>query len=385
MAYDFDTPIDRRQSDSAKWAKYADRDIIPMWVADMDFRSPPEVIEAIKRRADHGVFGYARHPRELDEAVTALCEDHYRWPVDPEWLTWFPGVMTGVSAVCRTLGAPGDDVLTTTPAYPPFLSTPEQADRTLATAPLALADDRWEIDFDALAAAVTERTRVVMLSSPHNPVGRLYTRDELQRLAEFCLRRDIVIASDEIHCQLVLDENRRHVPMASLGPEVAARTVTLMAPSKTFNLPALGCSFAIISDKELRTRFRQTMRGLVHSVNVLGIAAALAAYRDGEPWRQALLEYLRGNRDLVEGFVADTPPLAMTHVEATYLAWIDVRGLDVDDATAFFETAGVGLENGRRYGLDGYVRLNFGCPRATLREALSRIGRAVEMQRAKGS
>jgi cysteine-S-conjugate beta-lyase len=377
MAYDFDTPIDRRRSDSAKWGKYADRDIIPMWVADMDFRSPPEVIEAIKHRADHGVFGYARHPKELDEAVVALCEDHYHWQIDPDSLVWFPGVMTGVSAVCRTVGAPGDDVLTTTPAYPPFLRTPGEADRMLITAPLALADDRWEIDFDALTAAVTERTRVFMLANPHNPVGRLYTRDELERLAEFCLRRDIVIASDEIHCQLVLDEQRCHTPTATLGPEVAARTVTIMAPSKTFNLPALGCSFAIISDKELRTRFRQTMRGLVHGVNVLGIVAALAAYRLGEPWRQALLAYLRGNCDLVEEFVADTPPLAMTHVEATYLAWIDVRGLELDDVTAFFETAGVGLENGRRYGLNGYVRLNFGCPRATLREALRRIASAV--------
>ena len=238
--------------------------------------------------------------------------------------------------------------------------------------PLWVAD----MDFAALEQAVTAETRLLLLCHPHNPVGRAWTADELAELAEFCQRHDLTVCSDEIHCDLILDAGRRHLPLAALNADMAARCITLMAPSKTYNIPGLGCSLAVIADPALRQRFRVVMRGIVPDVNTLGLVAAQAAYRDSADWRAALLAVLRRNRDRVEAAVAGMRGLRMGHVEATYLAWIDARGLGVDDPAAFFEAAGVGLSRGNEFGLPGWVRLNFGCPLATLDAALARMRQA---------
>jgi cystathionine beta-lyase len=224
-----------------------------------------------------------------------------------------------------------------------------------------------------MEAALTADTRLLLLCHPHNPVGRAWTADELAELAIFCKQNDLLVCSDEIHCDLLLDAGRQHIPLASIDSDMASRCITLMAPSKTYNIPGLGCAFAVISDAALRHRFCGVMRGIVPDVNVLGLTAAEAAYRDCADWRMALLEVLRGNRDCVEAAVAAMPGLRMTHVEATYLAWIDARGLGVDNPVAFFEAAGVGLSNGSDFGLPGWVRLNFGCPGTTLESALQRM------------
>lgn len=376
-AFDFDTPVDRRGTASEKWAMYEQRGVLPFWLADMDFRSPPPVIEALHQRVEHGVFGYTAAWEELIRVVMHMLEATYGWPVQRDWLVWLPGLVVGINVACRAFGREGDDVLTAIPVYPPFLTAPSNWARHLVTVPLVQTAHRWEIDFDRLAAAITPRTRLFLLCSPHNPVGRAYTREELAALAALCEEHDIIICSDEIHCGLILDQDKAHIPTATLSPEIADRTVTLMAPSKTFNLPGLGCSFAVISNPELRTRFRGAMAGIVPSVNALAYTAAEAAYRDGAPWHAALLDYLCDNREIVSRAVKDMPGLSMTHVEATYLAWIDTRGASLDHPAQFFESAGVGLGDGVFFGGPGFVRLTFGCPRTMLIEGLSRMQAAL--------
>jgi cystathionine beta-lyase len=378
--FDFDAPVDRRTSWSLKWDRYRGRDILPMWVADMDFQAPPAVLEALRERVDHGVFGYTLPSDDLVDAVLAMLRSAHAWEVRPEWIVWLPGLVSGLSVACLCAGEPGDAVMTTTPAYPPILRAPSLASRRLITVPHVSEPSGYTFDFDLMEHSVTERTRMFVLCNPHNPTGRVFTRDELKNLAGMCLDRDIIICSDEIHCGLVLDHDRVHLSIAALDGEVARRSITLLAPSKTYNLPGLGCSLAVIPDSALRSRFRQAMAGIVPHVNALGLTAALAAYRDSEGWRLALVDYLRGSRDLVEAFVASSPGLAMRHVEATYLAWIDCRGLGHEDPAAFFEQAGVGLSSGVDFGTPGFVRLNFGCSRSLVNEALTRLGSALRQR-----
>ena len=373
---DFDTQLDRRNTASEKWDRYGDRDIIPLWVADMDFRSPPAVIESLHQRVAHGIFGYSGPPKELVETVTAMLFREYSWQVDPAWLVWLPGLVCGLNVACRAVGQAGDAVAAFTPVYPPFLTAPGLADRLLVTAPLVEQKNRWVMDLDALEQAITDRTRLLMLCSPHNPVGRIWSREEQLALAELVERHNLIVCSDEIHSGLLLDAEKQHIPFATLAPELARRTITLQAPSKTYNIPGLGCSFAIIPDQQLRMAFRGVMSGIVPHVNLLGYIATLAAYRDGETWRQALLSYLRENRDLVLESLAVMPGLKTWPVEATYLAWIDARSLQTDDPAGFFELAGVGLSDGTPFGAPGFLRLNFGCPRKLLQQALARM-RAV--------
>ena len=291
--FDFDTIIDRRNTASLKWDRYAGQDIIPLWVADMDFRSPPAVLDALQQRVEYGVFGYSSPPEELVEVVLAMLRHEYSWQVQPEWLVWLPGLVCGLNVACRAVGVPGDAVVTFTPVYPPFLTAPGLAGRELITVPLVEQQGSWEMDLEALEQAITPRTRLLMLCSPHNPVGRVWSRAEQLALADLIERHDLMVCSDEIHAGLVLDNGKTHIPFATLTPELARRTITLLAPSKTYNIPGLGCSFAVIPDAGLRRVFKGVMDGIVPHVNLLGYAAALAAYRDGEPWRQALLAYLR--------------------------------------------------------------------------------------------
>ncbi len=335
------------------------------------------MIDALHRRVEHGVFGYTLPPEELVDTVVLMLDREYGWKIKTEWIVWLPGLVTGLNVTCRAVGKDGDDVLTTVPVYPPFLSAPKYSQRNLITVPLVQTESRWAIDFDQLESAVTPKTRLFILCSPHNPAGRVFNRDELRNLVDICQRHDIIICSDEIHCQLILDQDKRHIPTAVSGPEVADRTITLMAPSKTYNLPGLGCSAAIIPNSEIRKRFRRAAAGIVPFVNVLGYTAALAAYRDSAAWLAALLDYLRQNRDLVEKAVGEMPGLSMHHVEATYLAWIDTRAAEIDDPAAFFEEGGVGLSDGVHFGGPGFVRLNFGCSRVTLLEALRRMRNAL--------
>jgi len=378
MSFDFDRDVERRGTDSIKWGKYAGQDILPLWVADTDFMSPPAVVSALQRRVEHGVFGYGEAPPELVETTVETLDREFSWPVKPEWLVWLPGLVCGLSVTCRAVGKAGDGVLVMTPVYPPFLKVPSLMDRELETVSLSGGNTAgWTLDRRRLAAAVSERTRLLMLCHPHNPVGRLWRREELALMAEVCLEKRLLICSDEIHNQLILEPGLRHVPLATLGPEVAARTITLLAPSKTFNIAGLGCSVAVIPDERIRRRFERAKAGIVPGVNVLGYIAALAAWRDGREWLAAQLEYLRANRDYLAERVSALSQVTLAPIEATYLAWLDVQQLGLEHPAAFFESHGLGLSDGREFGGPGYLRLNFGCPRSTLVEACDRLDRAV--------
>ena len=381
MTYNFDQVPDRRATESVKW-HFFDSDVLPMWVADMDFVSPPEVIREMRARVEHGVFGYPMEQPELLQTVVDWVADQYGWAVQPHDLIPVPGVVVGFNLVTQALTHPGEGVLIQTPVYPPFFGAAKYAGLLRQEAELALQPDgSYEIDFDAFEAAITDQTRLFILCNPHNPVGRVFRRDELERLAEICLRHDILICSDEIHCDLLLD-GRRHTPIASLSPEIARSTITLIAPSKTFNIAGLECSFAIIQNPELREKFQAGRRGLVGGVNLMGLVAARAAYQYGRPWLTELRQYLQANRDLlVETVRRDLPGVKMGVPEATYLAWLDCRGLPIEGkACEFFEkTARVGLNDGATFGApgEGFVRLNFGCPRSMLEDGLARMRRAV--------
>ncbi|MEO6993505.1 MAG: PatB family C-S lyase [Lacunisphaera sp.] len=380
--FDFETVPERLGTDSQKWQKYAGRDILPLWVADMDFKSSPAIISALQERVAHGIFGYARPVKSTVDAVVAAMEQRYGWRIDPAWLVWLPGLVVGLNIVAQAFAQPGDEVLTLTPIYPPFMSAPKNSARTSLQVPLQLnsAQRRWEIDWELLDRSVTPRTKIFLLCSPHNPIARVWRRDELVRIGEFCVRHNLVLCSDEIHCDLILDD-LPHVPTALLGDEIARRTITLMAPSKTYNVPGLGTSIAIIPDAQLRAQFVRATAGVVAEVTSLGFTACEAAYRDSEPWRQALLKTLRGNRDFLFDYIQRELPgvLIEAPVEATYLAWLNVSALNLTDPIAHFEQHGVGLSDGAFFGSPRgrHVRINFGCPRATLTDALARMKRAL--------
>jgi cystathionine beta-lyase len=380
MNFDFDNPPDRRGSDSTKWAKYAGRDVLPMWVADMDFAAPPCIIDALHARASHGVFGYGQPPDSLLETVVDSLNTDFKWRIDPSSIVWLPGLVPALNVVCRTFCEPGEAVLTATPIYPPFMKAPLFSQRECIKVPLQLSEKHWHWDLPAAESSVTKDTRVLMLCNPHNPVGRAWTREELLELAAIAERHQLIVCSDEIHADLILDRSSRHVPFASLDAAAARNCITLMAPSKTYNVPGLGCAFAIVENKSLRHRLRLAMRGIIPDVNVLGFAAAEAAYRDGRPWRGALIEYLRGNAKVVTDGINGVRGLRAFPVQATYLSWIDARELGLSDPHSFFEAAGVGLSNGSDFGAPGFLRLNFGCPRARVQAALDRIENAVARQ-----
>lgn len=383
MNFDFDTVTDRTRTDSQKWQKYAGRDVLPMWVADMDFKVAPPIVEALHRRVDEAIFGYARPVKSTVEAVVEMFQRRHGWTIDPAWIVWLPGLVVGLNVTAQAFAEPGDEVLTLTPVYPPFMTGPRNSGRSTVKVDFALnaRERRWEIDWDALERAVTPRTKLFFLCNPHNPIARVWRRDELERLGEFCVRHDLVLCSDEIHCDLILDPALSHVCTGVLGGEIARRTITLTAPSKTYNIAGLGTSLAVIPDAALRARFTRAAAGIVAEVTPLGYAACEAAYRDGEPWRQEVLAYLRANRDTLVDFVAGELPGVTIEapIEAIYLAWLNVSALDLADPIAHFEAHGVGLSEGTYFGSPRgrHVRLNFGCPRATLLEGLQRMKRAL--------
>jgi cystathionine beta-lyase len=382
MTFDFDRVIDRRATDSNKWRKYP-ADVLPLWVADMDFASPPAVVQALRARVEHGFFGYLMERPELHEVVAERMAKRYGWRVRPDAVMPMPGVIAGFNLALRALTTPGESLLVQTPVYPPILRAAGnhglQRDEHALTRGV---DGRYTVDLDTFARALGPRARAFLLCNPHNPVGRVFERAELEGMAEACARRDVWIVADEIHGDLLLD-GRRHVPIATLAPEIEARTITFTAPSKTFNLPGLKCAVAIVPNATLRERLTAAVADLVPKINVLGHAAAVAAYRDGDAWLEALLAYLEANRDfLLKEVPRRMPGVTLAAPEATYLAWLDCRRAAIpgdDPYTFFLERARVALNDGRLFGPggEGFVRLNFACPRTLLAEGIDRMARAL--------
>jgi cystathionine beta-lyase len=366
---------DRRDTGSEKWDRWAGRDILPLWVADMDFRAPEEVLDALHARVEHGVFGYTADTPDFADSLVAHLERLHGWRPDPAWVVGTPGVVTGLAITARLLAGPDDEILTFTPVYPPFLNLPGLAGRRTVRVPLAQSATGWTIDWDALESALSRTSKLFWLCHPHNPTGTVFGLEELLRLADVAERHGLTVISDEIWSDLLLD-GRRHIPFASVDHPAARRAITLTAPSKTWNLAGLACAAGIVPDADLRRRWRPAGGGLVPMVNPLGYAAAEAAWRHGDAWRRRLVAVLERHRDLVLETVRGIPGLTAAVPQATYLVWIDCRGTGVADPQAACEAAGLGPSDGRDFGFPGFIRLNTACPTDRLEEALRRLRRA---------
>lgn len=377
--YNFDTCPERTGYGSLKWDKYKGRDILPLWVADMDFVTAPEILEALQQRLDHGVFGYTIPHEAPIEAVINYLDRQHGYSARAAWLNFLPGLVPAINLCCHAFTEPGDSVMTATPVYPPFISAPDYAKRELIKVPLCLdSEDRWTLDIAAMEAAIQPHTKIFVLCSPHNPVGRVFSKEELTALADFCERHDLILISDEIHCDLVFDAEAKHTLTATLSEQIADRTVTLMAPSKTYNLPGLACAFSVIENTKLRAQFQKTIRGIITEVNCFGYAGITAAYDYGEPWRQDLLTYLRNNYNLIYDFIRrEIPEITFRPMESTYLAWLDVSKLGIKDPVGHFEKHGVGLTDGTPFDGHQHLRLNFGCPHSRLEEGLEKMKAAL--------
>jgi cystathionine beta-lyase len=398
MQYDFDQYIERRTSDSAKWGAY-DHDVLPLWVADMDFLSPEPVLRALQERVEHGIFGYPKgaggdviHTIEMRLTIVERMQRLYGWHIQPEDIVFVPGVVVAFNLACSALATPDGAVLVQPPVYYPFLHAPENAGMLRQDSELTFCPGGdYEIDFEAFENTISDQTRLFILCNPHNPVGRVFRPHELSKIAEICLMKGVVICSDEIHCDLVY-AGYQHVPIASLDPEIAQHTITLMAPSKTYNIPGLQFSFAIIQNQELRKRYQHAGKGLAGWINIMGWVAAQAAYQHGQEWLDQLLLYLQANRDYLYNYVqSELPGICMFKPEATYLAWLDCRAVDVEAARTdpyhfFLERARVALNDGALFGKggEGFARLNFGCPRSVLAEALQRMRSALIESKSSG-
>jgi cystathionine beta-lyase len=376
----FDQTIERRDTYSFKWEKYKGRDILPMWVADTEFRCPEAIIEGLKSRLDHGLLGYTL-PAQFEpanQAIVRWLSDRHNWQIDPKWIVWTPGVVPGFNMACKAFSQTQDKVLIQTPNYPPLLAAPGINGLQRVDIPTLERDGRWTLDMDALARrAADPDCHLLILCNPMNPVGSVLTEEEMQQVATICNDHDVILCSDEIHCDLILDKQAKHLPAGNF-PGLEQRSVTLMAASKTFNVAGLGASFAIIPNAQLRSRFVAAGAGIVPWVNVLGLVATEIAFTQCDDWHAELLTYLRANLEYIEQQVASINGLRMLKVEATFLAWIDASGLGVENPQQVFESAGVGPSPGADFGDQRFVRINFGCPKSMLEEAFNRLKQAKE-------
>ena len=372
--FDFDAFHDRRSTASSKWVKYGERDILPFWVADMDFATPDFILDAIRLRLEHPVIGYTELPEELIGAFIDWAERRYAWRIHPDWLIPITSLVPGLNVAVRCVGDDGDGSVVMTPIYPPFLKTAANNHREQIRSPLQLHDDRWVMDFDDIEIKTRDSsTRSVMLSNPQNPTGRIYTRNELQTLAEICLRSNTVIVSDEIHWGICLEPDLEHIPLATLGDEVDENTITLISHTKSYNIAGLQSAFAVIRNPVIREQFEAAKSGWMGSVSPLAYSAALAAYSDDSTWLVELHNYLRANRDLLTDSVSSLLNLSMAPIEGTHLGWIDAREIPVRDHAAYFEAHGLGFSDGVEFGAPGFVRFNFATPQSVLQRGISRL------------
>jgi cystathionine beta-lyase len=378
MEYDFNKPSNRKNTGSLKWDKYKDSDILPFWVADMDFEIAPVIQKAIAKRNEHSVYGYTIPDESVTSSVVGYLKREHGYEIDPSWIMWTPGVVPALNLFCRAFGEPGSSVMTATPVYPPFLTAPANSDRKLIAVDLKWDGIRWTFDFEKMEANVRPDTRSFILCNPHNPVGRVFDKKELEQLSEFCVKHDLVLCTDEIHSDLILEPGIKHTPTNLISPEISKRSVMLTSPSKTYNLPGLCCAYAIIEDPGIRMAFKKVARGIITEINTFGYLSCETAYNHGGQWRLDLIEYLRSNRDFLYSFISKyIPQIKMRQMEATYLAWMDVRELKLDNPISFFESHGVGLTDGCFFGAKDHVRFNFGCSRELLETGLQRMQKAV--------
>jgi cysteine-S-conjugate beta-lyase len=395
MKYDFDTVHDRKKTNCLKWdackAIFGHEDIIPMWVADMDFPVAPPIVEALKKRAEHPFYGYTQPGEETIASVVRRVKTKYNWKIDPEWITFTPGVVPALGIAVRSLTHPGDDIILQEPVYYPFFPVVNSGGCHIICNPLKLINGRYEMDFEDLSGKFSlkdgmmpdrSRVRAMILCNPQNPVGRLWNKDELVKMGEIVIGKGAAVISDEIHCEILFKGNR-HVPFASISKEFEQNSITCMSPSKTFSLAGLEVSSIIIPNKKLREEFSNMRSAILPGPNLFGYTALEAAYRDGDEWLEQLLEYLQGNLEFLQDYAArKIPRIRVIQPQGTYLIWLDFRDLKMDDLHLRYfmrDKAGVGLDDGFLFGEggSGFQRMNIACPRSILKQALERIESAV--------
>ncbi|MCE5184099.1 MAG: pyridoxal phosphate-dependent aminotransferase [Synergistaceae bacterium] len=388
LKYNFDINMERRGTNCEKWdfleEEFGKKDLLALWVADMDFPAPPEVLEALHNKIDEGALGYPIAPDSLLKAITDWQKNRHGWEIGKEAVTWAPGVVAGLAFSIMAYTKPGDGVIIQTPVYPPFYATISESGRRIVKNPLKREKDRYVMDLESLEKLVTPTCRTLILCSPHNPVARVWTREELEALSELAERKDMIIISDEIHQDLVYSGSK-HISIASLSDEMSSRTVTFVAPSKTFNIAGMNSSVALIPDEKLRARYVSVLNRLhLSSLSILGLTAMETAYAKCAGWLDELMAYLEENRNFTEKFVRERMPKAkMDHPEGTYIFWIDFRGYGFNSETLMdllVNEAGVALNNGRNFGTegDGFARINIGTNREMLKKALEKIAKALE-------
>lgn len=386
--HNFDEIVKRYNTESRKWDNidevFGDTSVLPLWIADMDFASPPAVLKAIQAKAAHGVFGYPARRTSLHDSVMRWTKVRHNWTLEREWISTAPGVVSSISAAVLTLTEPGDSIIIQPPVYPPFFSCVRNNGRKIVENALKNNHGYYEFDFDDLEAKIDDTVKMIVLCSPHNPVGRVWREDELRRLADICLKHQIIILADEIHHDLVFS-GHKHTPLARLSPEIAHATVTFMAASKTFNVAGLNTSFIITPDPVKRKKINKLLHNLeIGKTTIFGGAATEAAYTDGEEWLEELLVYLEANADYIVSYVEQhLPGVKVVKPEGTYLAWLDFRDIfsQADKVSIFLtKEAKVGMNDGLSFGCQGagFARLNFGCPKSIIQEALQRIERAIK-------
>lgn len=374
---DFSEIVERKHTHSLKWNKYKGQDILPLWLADTEFKVAQPIQDALKNRVEHGILGYT-HPSQYapgNEAVQRWLKTQHNWDVKAEWIVWTPGVVPAFNVACKAYCQPGDKVIVQTPNYPPLLAAPKLNGLERVDVPTVEIDGRWTLDFAALEEAARDPAcKLFIMCNPMNPVGSVLTDEEIARIAKICEVNNVIYCSDEIHCDLILDESASHIPAGKVD-SLVERSVTLMAASKTFNVAGLGTSFAIIPDAKLRQQFNQSAMGIVPWATILGLVATEAAFTLCDDWHQSELAYLRQNRAFLYEQINSINGLNMLLPEATFLAWVDGSGLDVKSPQKWAEDKGVGPSPGADFGEKQFIRLNFGCPKTYLDEAVARLKR----------
>jgi cystathionine beta-lyase len=382
MKYDFDQLIDRDTTHSTKWLKFSDPDVLPMWIADMDFLCPPEVTNPMIERVNQGIFGYTDTPISLTKLFIEHVHKTIGWKIEEDWIVWVPGGVVGLNISCKTVLAPGDIALVPSPIYPPFTEAPENMERGFVKTFLKDINGRLEFDVEDIKELLSDDAKMLYLCNPQNPGGTVFTNRELEDLSALCQENDIIVCSDEIHADLILDDNLKHTPYASLNPYAQENSITIMGPCKTFNLAGFPIAAAIIPNEELREDFERNSKGIVAHIDTMAFVAAEAAYRSAIEWKSELVEYLKTNKSLLSKSINDIEGLSLCGPEAGFLAWIDCRQSGLDSPVKFFvEEARVGVHGGEFFGNEKYVRLNFGCPRSILEEAISRIEKAFSQRK----
>ncbi|QJC28822.1 putative C-S lyase [Enterobacteriaceae endosymbiont of Plateumaris consimilis] len=374
--FDFNKFIDRNNSDSLKWNKY-NKDIIPLWIADSDFSCPPCVLDALKKRINHGVLGYGIIPKNLSKIIIERLWKNFKWEINPEWIIYINGVVCGLNLTVRTFTTKKNSIIIPIPIYPPFIYATNLVNRHKKYIKLIKKNNRLIIDFNFLNKNIDGNEKLIMLCNPHNPVGTVYKYYELEKILEFVKKYNLIVCSDEIHCDLIFEKNTHHIPFASINDDAAKCTITFMSPSKSFNISGLNFAIAIIPNKKLRDKFNLFKKGLNPNIDILSYIAAESAWTYGNNWLNQQIKYLKINRDFLFSKINKLPYLSMLKPEATYLGWIDCSKMKISNPVLYFEKYGIGLSSGKEFGNDNFIRFNFACTHDILKKALKRIEYAI--------